>query len=148
MPANTSPIFSLLGQVAIDSGVSPTAAMSQVITLAAADYTGIGANNRLVFTADPTNGSFVSRLRCKALGTNVASVLRVFINNGGAVGTAANNSFYGEISLPATTISAVSATSEIDYPIGFALPPGFRLYVGLGTACAAGWNVTAIGGDY
>jgi hypothetical protein len=148
MAANTSPIFTLLGQVATDSGVTPTAGMSSGITLAAADYDGAGANNRLVFTADPTNGSFVSRLRCKAKGTNVASVLRVFLNNGGTPTTAANNSFIGEISLPATTAIATAATAEIDYPLGFALPPGFRIYVGLGTAVAAGWVVTCIGGDY
>jgi hypothetical protein len=32
--------------------------------------------------------------------------------------------------------------------MNFALPAGFRIYVGLGTAVAAGWVVTAIAGDY
>ena len=61
-----------------------------------------------------------------------------------------NNMFYGEISLPATTpATATAATTEIDYPMNIALPPGWRILVGLGTAPnAAGWTVTVIGGKY
>lgn len=72
MAANTAPIFSRIG----DYGSSP------VLTLAAADYTGQGVNNVPVYAADATNGSFVQRLRFKALGTNTASVARIYINNG------------------------------------------------------------------
>lgn len=144
MAANTSPIFTLLGDVSTDSGTG----MSAAITAAAADYTGISANNRLVFTANATNGGFVQRLRFKAIGTNVAAVMRIYLNNGSANTTATNNSFYGEVSLPATTAITTAATAEIDYPINVALPPGFRIYVGLGAAVAAGWVVTAIGGEY
>lgn len=144
MAANTNPIFSLSGDVSYNSSVG----MSQAVTAAANDYTGIGANNTLCFTADATNGSYVSRIRFKATGTNVASVARIFINNGATNATATNNAFYGEISLPATTASATAATIEIDYPLGFALPAGFRLYWGLATAVAAGWVATVIGGKY
>ena len=35
-----------------------------------------------VFTADSTNGSYLSTLSFRAAGTNVATVARVFINNG------------------------------------------------------------------
>lgn len=122
--------------------------MSAGITAAAADYDGTGANNVLAFTADPTSGSFIQRLRFKAKGTNVATVARIYINNGSANTSAANNSFYGEISLPATTASATAATVDIDYPLNIALDPGFRIYVGLGTAVSAGWVVTPIGGKY
>lgn len=54
----------------------------------------------------------------------------------------------GEISLPATTISATVALPDVEYPLGIALPPGYEVYVGLGTACAAGWSVTSFGGSY
>jgi hypothetical protein len=141
---NTDPIYSKAGSVSNNG----TTGMNQLITAAANDYTGIGANNSLIFTADATNGSFVQRIRFKAGGTNIASVARVFINNGTTVGTATNNEFYGEISLPATTAIATAATIEIDYPMGFALPAGFRLYFGLGTAVAAGWVATVIAGNY
>lgn len=144
MPANSDPIYSRRGQVARDAATG----MNNLITAAANDYTGVNANNSLVFTADATNGSYVQRLRFKAGGTNVATVARIYINNGSANTTAANNTLYGEISLPATTAIATAATVEIDYTLAFALPPGFRIFVGLGTAVAAGWVVCPIAGDY
>lgn len=143
MAQNTSPTFPLSG----DLSTNGTTGYSQLITAAANDYTGISANNTLVHTAG-TNGSFVSRLRIKAGGSNVASVLRIYVNNGSTNTTAANNAFIGEISLPATTASATAATAEIEYPLGFAMPASHRIYVGLGTAVAAGWCVVCIGGQY
>jgi hypothetical protein len=123
--------------------------MNQPITAAANDYTGAGANNSLVFTADANNGSYVERLRFKATGTNVATVVRVFLNNGSSNGTAANNTFYDEIALPVSTSSATAATAvTIDMQMGFVLPAGFRIYVGLGTTVASGWVVTPIAGRY
>lgn len=59
-----------------------------------------------------------------------------------------NSVLIGEISLPATTISAVVATPDIDYIMNMALPPGYDVYVGLGTAVAAGWYVSSYGGSY
>lgn len=246
MVANTSPIYSRQGNV--------TRAIK--LTTQANDYTGVSVYNKETFRADPTNGSFVSKLRFKALGTNVATVARIYLNNGsgnenwatapaaptgsfvttggsilagtyyaqiiaidaygqqsvlgtlstgvaatgstgvinwswtavaGAVSyriyigitnatgansyyfTSATNSysqttspyagtfddpavgnskFYGEISLPATTASATTATPDIEYPLNLALPADWAIYVGLGTTVAAGWLVTAIGGDY
>jgi len=144
MAANTNPIYSKAGDVSNNSGTG----MNQLITAAANDYTGINANVSLVFTADATNGGFVQRLRFKAGGTNIATVARIYLNNGSVNTSAANNVFYGEISLPATTAIATAATVEIDYPLGFALPAGFRIYVGIATAVAAGWVVTPIAGEY
>lgn len=144
MAANSLPIFSRIGDVSTNG----TTGMSQLITAAANDYTGAGANNVLVWTADSTNGGYISRLRLKAGGTNVASVLRVFINNGSANTSASNNAFYDELSLPATTAIATASTATLDLTMNFALNPGFRIYVGLGTAVSAGWVVTAIGGKY
>lgn len=144
MAANTSPIYSKAGSVSNNNATG----MNALVTAAANDYTGAGANNSLIFTSDATNGSFVQRIRFKAGGTNIASVARIFINNGAAPTTASNNVFYGEISLPATTLIATAATAELDYPLGFALPAGFRIYFGLGTAVAAGWVATVIGGAY
>lgn len=143
MPANTAPIYTLNPDLAKDG----TTGMNALITAAAADYTGAGANNVLVHTAG-ANGSFVRRLRLKAGGTNVAAVMRVYINNGAVPIVATNNSFIGEISLPATAASTTAATIDIDYPLEFALPAGWRIYVGLGAAVAAGWVVTCIAGDY
>lgn len=144
MAGNNDPIYSKAGAVANNG----TTGMNQLVTAAANDYTGAGANNSLIFTADATNGSFVQRIRFKPGGTNVATVARIFINNGSTVGTASNNVFYGEVTLPATTATATTATIDVDYPLNFALPAGFRLYFGLGTAVAAGWVASVIAGNY
>lgn len=145
MAANTQPIFSRLGSISTNNGTGMSALFG---TSASGDYTGASANHVLVFTADPTNGSFVSRLRFKAGGTNVASVARIYINNGGAATTATNNAFYGEMTMPATTASNTNATIDLDYLMNLALPAGFRIYVGYGTAVAAGWVCTAVAGIY
>ena len=59
-----------------------------------------------------------------------------------------NNYFYGEVSLPLTAASAVAGTQDIDYPMNLALPPGYKILVGLGTSVSAGWSVFAIAGKY
>lgn len=149
MAANTNPRFTLVGVNSSDSAT----AMAPTLTTAANDYTGATAtHNKLVFTADSTNGSRLCGLRFKAIGTNTASVARIFINNGSANTTASNNSFIGEQSLPSTTATSTSATADIDYYFAggyIDMEPSFRIYVGLGTTVAAGWVVTPIlGGDF
>jgi hypothetical protein len=59
-----------------------------------------------------------------------------------------NNFFVGEVSLPITTGVQTAATTDIDYPLNFALPPRHRILVGLGTNAGAGWQVTGFGGSY
>jgi len=253
MPANTSPIYTKVGD--IQGGIT--------LTTAAADYTGQGVANVVLYQADADNGGYVQRVRFKALGTNVATVARFYVNSGylnqatllttvsgtptgtpsssggtiltgpffakiqavdqygagtamstetasvsvtGPTGSIAwawtavtgaayyrifvgpvtggqayyftsttnsytqttatfnlvtnipalgnpsdfltQNNFIGEISLPATTITATAATADIDYALNFAMPPAFHLIVGLGTTVAAGWVVTVIAGKY
>lgn len=243
---NNDPIYSRRGAIT----------RSCILKLAANDYTGVHANNQEVCAVDADNGGFVQRLRFKALGTNVATVARIFLNNGkpnenwaaapaaptgtpsgsggtiltgtyyglvialdayggqsvigalstgvavtgptgsiswswtavagavsyrlyvGAINTqgtqdryftsatnsysqtamhyagtyddpqVGNNKFFGELSLPATTANAAAATPDVDYLLNIALPPGWEVYAGLGTAVAAGWAVTPIAGDY
>jgi hypothetical protein len=87
-------------------------------------------------------------MRFRPLGTNVATVARIFINNGSSTTVATNNALWDEISLAATTLSETSALSTYEIPLNFALPAGYRLYTTLGTAVAAGYTVTCIGGKY
>lgn len=101
----------------------------------------------LAFTASSTGG-YVQRMRFRPLGTNVATVARVFINNGGATGTTANNILWDEISLPATTLSETSSLPTYELPLNFALPPSYRLFVTIATVVAAGFAITVIGGKY
>ena len=148
MPGNQYPIFSRQGEVSSNNGVVTTARLGQTLTVAADDYTGVNGNNQIVFTSDANNGSFIQRLRFKALGTNVASVARIYMNNGGSNTVANNNILIGEQTLPATTAIATASTIDLDYPLNMALNPGFQILVGLGTTVAAGWSVSPVGGDY
>ena len=141
--ANNSPIFSKQGDVSSNNG----SGMAPTLTTGANNYDGTSVDAALVYTAG-SGGGFVQRLRFKAIGSNVATVARVFFNNGSTNGTATNNSFYGEISLPATTASSSAATIEEDYVLNVALDPNFRIYVVLATTVAAGWVVTPIAGQY
>jgi len=63
-------------------------------------------------------------------------------------GLVGNNWFYGEVALPLTTAITTTSTVDVDYPMNFALPPGYRIIVGLGATVASGWAVTAIAGKY
>ena len=138
MAANTAPIFSLLGDVQWGATAITTANTAK-------DGTGTVLN---VFTADATNGGFVQRVRFKTAGTNIATVARVFINNGSTNATAANNILWDEITLAASTISEVASQVVYELPLNFALPPGYKLNITIGTTVAAGYFVTVIGGKY
>ena len=59
-----------------------------------------------------------------------------------------NTTFIGELSLPVTTAITTAGTVDIDYTMNMAIPPGYRIVVGLGTATANGWYCSAIAGKY
>lgn len=141
MAANTAPIFSNAGAISLGTAIG-----TSIVT----DYVGTGANNVVAFTANATNGGFVQRIRFKAVGTNAVAVARIYINNGSTNTTAANNTFYGELSLPSTTASTTAGTVDIDYPLNFALPAGYRIVIGISaaSALASGWTPTVIAGAY
>jgi hypothetical protein len=102
----------------------------------------------VVFRAASTNGSYLDHVRVKPIGTNAASVVRIFINNGSdPTATYKNQTLFIETSLPATTLSETLALTDISVPLRIYLPPNYNVYATLGTAVAAGWTITAIGGD-
>lgn len=143
---NVQPIWIAKG----DLSNNGTTGMNQGITLAANDYTGVSANNSLVFTAG-ADGARLERLKFCSAGTNIQTVARIYVNNGSTNATATNNTFIGEITLPATTASTTAALISPEWimPNGsMAIPGGFKIYVGLATAVAAGWVITPIGGQY
>ena len=141
MPANTQPIFSALGSIQWGS-----AAVTAANT--AKDGTGTVTTIATGNNAGNNAGNFVQRLLARTLGTNVATVLRVFINNGGVNTTAANNTLIGELTLPGSTLSEISAQPDFVLPLNFVLPAGYKINVTLGTAVAAGYQVSVIGGQY
>lgn len=79
MAGNSSPIFSRVGD--IQGGVL---IVNSSTNSAIADFAGTGTFVVPVFTADLTNGGFIQRIRFKARadGANVATVARIWINEG------------------------------------------------------------------
>ena len=141
MPANTNPIFSAKGAIQWNPAIL-------IAANTAKDGTGTVAT---VFTGNATGnnaGNFVQRLVARPLGTNVATVLRVFVNNGSTNTTALNNSLIAELTLPATTLSEVAAQPDYVLPLNFAVPAGYKINCTIGTAVAAGYALTVIGGEY
>lgn len=136
MAANTSPIYSKIADIQWGSVATANTAK---------DGTGTVVT---VFTADATNGGRVEKLKVRALGTNVATALRIFINNGSSNAVAANNSLYHEVTIAATTLSETAALADNDIPLNLALPPGYKLNIAIGTTIAAGLAVNAVGGKY
>ena len=138
MAANNNPIFTATPDIQWS-----TAALTTANT--AKDGTGTVAT---VFTADATNGGFITKLSARAAGTNVATVLRVFINNGSTNATPGNNILFAELTLPATTLSEVASQPAYEVPINLALPPGYKINCTLGTAVSAGYYLSVAGGKY
>ena len=141
---NIDPIYTLTGDISTGNNTTMPIAIG---TTGSNSYDGTSAQVTLLFTAS-ANGSYIRKLRFKAIGTNIASLARIWINNGSTNGSATNNEFYGEVSLPATTAMDTTATLEIDYPMELALNPSFRLYWVIATTVAAGWICVAEGGQY
>jgi hypothetical protein len=137
MAVNTSPIFSKRGDIQWAPGF-----------LTAANTAKDGSGTAIIVFTAGADGGFVQRLVARPLGTNVATVLRLFVNNGGATSTIANNSLINEMSLPATTLTEAAAQPPYELPLNFALPAGHRLICTLGTAVAAGYQLTVFGGSY
>lgn len=137
MVANTAPIFP----------DTPNVSWGTVITAANTTKDLTSGTITLIFTAG-ADGAFINSIVGQPHGTNVASLARVFINNGSATGTAANNTYYGQIGLPAITNSESAEVPNVNFPMNIGLPPGYTIYITLATAVAAGWQFTAVGGDY
>jgi hypothetical protein len=137
MPANTAPIFTKIADVQWITG-----------TTLNNTYDLTSGTINLLFTSDATNGGYIQRIRFKALGTTVATVARVFINNGSTTNTGTNNILWDEISLPLVSASATAASATYELPMNIPLPAGYRIYVAFGTAASAGWAMTVIGGKY
>jgi hypothetical protein len=100
-----------------------------------------------VFTAG-ANGSIVDSLTVYHLGTNVPTVLRVFIKDG------ANYDLILEKTVATNTVSQTTESVPIEVLFNgtdrkrLTLSPAAQLVACVGTAIAAGIQVTCLGGDY
>ena len=146
MAVNTQPIYTGTPDIQWGSADGNAGAAGPLKTAnTAMDGTGTVLT---VFTADAVNGGFVRSVRCCAAGTNIATVIRIFINNGSTNATIANNVLVAQMTLNAVTAAAAAATTDQEFPLGFALPLGYKINVTLGTTVAAGWSVSVVGGKY
>ena len=139
MAANVQPIYSKVADIQWATAIVQSANTTTDLT---------SGTIYPIFTADTTNGGYVQRIRFRPLGSNAATVARVWINNGSDTTVAANNAMWDEIAIALTTVSQTAAQATYELPLNFPLPASYRLYVTLGTATAAGFDVTVIGGKY
>src|SRR4051812_4844089 len=102
MAANQNPIYPL---TPVWWGVGNAA-------LAAANTAKDGTGTVQTVGTAGLNGTWLAKIICKPAGTNVATVLRLFLNNGGSNATATNNIMIKEISLPAVTLSETAAQND------------------------------------
>lgn len=114
---------------------------------------GVGATGRaLLFTASTGKGSILPYIRCKPKGANVATLIRIFKNNGSDPEVASNNSLIAEKAILASSLSETVDNSVYDIPLNVVLKGDVttpeRIYVTLATAVATGIVVIPMnGGD-
>ncbi len=136
MAANTIPIFPLSPKV------------SWATTLQTANTAKDGTGTVVTVVTAGADGARIDYLRVRATGTNTATVLRVFINNGADPTVATNNALFTEATIAATTLSEVAALAETTIALDLALPPGYKLTCTIGTTVAALLQVSCVYGDY
>ena len=123
------------------------------ITAANTATNGTGATGRiLIFTAAATGFSLLPTVRIKPLGTGVATIIRLFRNNGVDPEAPGNNTLIWEEAIAASTLSQTAKMPEYDVNLGLRLTGHAtlpeRIYATLGTAHAAGVQVMPLnGGD-
>ena len=147
MAQNTNPIFPLTPVNSWVSGAPATSGTPGRDANTTKDLSS-GTNYGPIFTGKAVDGSRLDFIKVRALGTNVATVIRIWVNNGSVTTTAANNALYLERTLSATTVSEVAELADIILPLNLSLPAGYRIYATFGTVVAAGFHLTAVGGDY
>ena len=136
MPAGIDPIYV----------ATPKIGFGANLTTANTATDGTGTVSTLMTAG--TNGAFVEKVLVRHLGTNVQTVVRIFINNGSTNATANNNRLIREITVPANTLTQTAASLATDIPINIPLQAGYTLLATVGTTIAAGLALTTIYGDY
>lgn len=140
MAANVDPIYTQVPQI------------GQAQLAAANTGADLSTNAALIFTG-AANGSLLTVARMKYLpGTStVATVARLWVNNGSALGTTTNNSLLDEITVPIITTIQTAATPPYEFQMprtGYFVPNGYRVYVTIGTYSTGTFMCFGLGGDY
>ena len=137
MSANIQPIFCRQAKV-------------EFAKLLTANTTRDGASGTIyyIFASDAANGGRVNKIVLQPLGSNVATVVRIFYNSGGLNTAPANNALIREILMPATTSTEAAILLATEVILDIVLPPNGKLFAVVGTGIAAGIMASAQGGDY
>jgi hypothetical protein len=150
MAQNTAPIW--VGTPKVGFGT-----LTGNIGLARSDGVGtIGTDLFLCFTADATDGSYISKVRISAAATTpttmTASVIRLYISSitSGAT-TAADTVLYTEVATAA--IPAANAANAINYyevPFDFGIDPSYTILASIHANMAANtrFQILTIAGHY
>jgi len=125
MPAGIDPIYVATPKIGFGS-----------INLTTANTATDGTGTVSTLMTAGANGAFVEKVIARHLGTNVQTVVRIFINNGSTNATAANNRLIREVTVPLNNISQTSASLAIDIPINIPLQAGYTLIATNGTTIA------------
>ena len=155
MAANTTPIYSIAAH--IDSGANNNSG-TVIGPSANTAQDGSGTNIYQVFQAGSNAGSYVQKIRFRAVGSPVATVARVFICSNtsgsftaGTTNTTTNTWLYDEATLPAVTLSQIYQSAIVEIFLNLPLPTSYRLLVTFGTSTGSagtGYSVVVAGGDY
>ncbi len=143
---NTQPVYS----------IPLTTVQFGKITAADTGTDGTGANVVVVATGKAVTGSYVSYIKLQPISTSgstttSAAVARLYLNNGGPVGTASSNILLAELTLTAAAVNtaATLATVPVYFTWAGYLPPSARLMVGINAmAASTQWNAGVWMGDY
>jgi hypothetical protein len=100
-----------------------------------------GTAMALVYTVGASGGR-VEKVVVRPSGTagatpsaaSTATRLAVWVNNGSANTTAANNALIADLTVATFTPSAVASVPGYEIPIGLTLPAGYKIFVGIATA--------------
>lgn len=140
MAANFKPVFPLTAQIPV----------GQTLITANAAKDGTGTVSTL-FTAG-INGSKIDGVNVAYTGTTVATVLRLFVNNGSSTAVATNNTLIKSINVPANTMTSEVSTAADFFTTALnsgsiMLPGGYKITATIAISVATALSVTATGGD-
>lgn len=138
MAANTVPIF----------GEAPIAGWTTSAVLTANTTKDGSSGTTYDIVTAGVDGAYITKLIIRPRGTNIASVVRIFLNNGSATTTAANNALIAEVTMPSTTNSETAAINGVEVPLNIAIPASYKLFATTGTTVAGGYTITALGANY
>lgn len=136
MAANTIPVFP----------ITPIVGIGALISVANTALNGTGTVTTLLTAG--ANGARIDYIRVKSTGTNVATVVRIFLNNGSDPTVATNNSLIAEQAVAAYTLSQTAASTDYVISLNINIPAGYVLTATIGTAVAAALCLTTFAANY